>query len=163
MRTHVLYTPVALMLAWALAAAPAAAQTTVKDAWVRGTVPQQSATGMFAHITSATGGRLVAVTSPVARVVEIHEMSMQGDVMRMRALPGGLALPAGKTVALTPSGYHVMLMDLRHDLRAGDVVPLTLVIEGADRKREMVEVKAPVVPLGAAAPGPAPAPEHHKH
>lgn len=155
MRKHAFLLHAALI--GALVAAPAAAQTTVKDAWVRATVPQQAATGMFAHITSAAGGRLVAVSSPVARVVEIHEMSMQGDMMRMRALPDGLALPAGKTVALTPGGFHVMLMDLRHELKAGDTVPLTLVFEGTDKRRETVEVKAPVVALGAAAPA------SHKH
>ena len=69
-----------------LCAGLAHAQTTVKDAWVRGTVPQQKATGLFAQITSAGGGRLVSVATPVAGLVEIHEMAMDGNVMRMRAL-----------------------------------------------------------------------------
>jgi len=78
--------------------------------------------------------------------VEIHEMSMEGSVMKMRAVPG-LDLPAGKTVELKPGGYHVMLMDLKKELKAGDTVPLTLVVEGADKKREIIEVKAPVKAL----------------
>ncbi len=133
----------------ALAAAAATAQTVVQDPWVRGTVPQQRATGLFAQITSPTGGKLVAASSPVAGVVEIHEMVMDGQVMRMRAMPA-LDLPAGKTVELKPGGYHVMLMELKRPLQAGDTVPVTLVVEGADGRRETVEVKAPVRPLGTA-------------
>ncbi|HSB22017.1 MAG TPA: copper chaperone PCu(A)C [Burkholderiaceae bacterium] len=127
---------------------PSFAQTTVKDPWVRGTVEQQKASGAFMQITSANGGKLVAASSPVAGVVEIHEMAMEGNVMRMRAAPG-LELPAGKTVELKPGGYHVMLMDLKQQLKAGETVPLSLVVEGKDGKRETVEVKAPVRALGA--------------
>jgi len=134
-----------------LAMATAHAQTTVKDAWVRGTVAQQKATGMFAQITSANGGRLVAATSPVAGIVEIHEMKMEGDVMKMKAI-AGLELPAGKTVALEPGGYHVMMMDLKKELKAGETVPVTLVVEGAGNKRETIEVKATVRALDGAAP-----------
>ena len=141
-----------LALAAALLATSAAhAQTTVKDAWVRGTVPQQKATGLFAQITSASGGKLVSAASPVAGVVEIHEMSMDGNVMKMRALPNGLDLPAGKAVELKPGGYHVMLMDLKQPLKDGDTVPVTLVVQGKDGKKETIELKAPVRPLNAAA------------
>ncbi|MFO1273603.1 MAG: copper chaperone PCu(A)C [Rubrivivax sp.] len=132
--------------------AAASAQTTVKDPWVRGTVAQQKATGMFAQVTSANGGKLVSASSPVAGVVEIHEMAMEGNVMKMRAIPG-LDLPAGKAVDLKPGGYHVMLMDLKQQLKAGDTVPVTLVIEGKDGKRETVEVKAPVKQLAASHDG----------
>ncbi len=135
----------------AFAVGSACAQTTVKEAWVRGTVAQQKATGLFAEITSAKGGRLVSVSTAVAGVVEIHQMAMEGDVMKMRALPHGLDLPAGKMVALKPGGYHVMLMDLKQPLAAGDTVTVSLVIEGADKKRETIEIKAPVRALGAAA------------
>ncbi len=142
----------------ALAFTPVAAlaQTTVTDAWVRATVAQQKATGLFAQITSAQGGRLVAASSPMAGVVEIHEMKMEGDVMRMRAVPE-LALPAGRAVALKPGGYHVMLMDLKQALKAGDSVPVTLVVQGADMKRETIEIKA-AVRAAAAAPA-----HEHKH
>lgn len=132
----------------AAAAQGAVAQTTVKDAWVRGTVEPQRATGAFMKITSAQGGKLVAVESPVAGVVEVHAMSMQGDVMSMHAVPD-LALPPGRTVDLKPGGYHVMMMGLKQALKAGDVVPLTLVIEGKDGKRETIEVKASVRALSA--------------
>ena len=145
-----------LLAALAVTSTTAMAQTTVTDPWVRGTVAQQKATGLFAQITSAQGGRLVSASSPVAGVVEIHEMKMEGDVMRMRAVPE-LALPAGKAVALKPGGFHVMLMDLKQALKAGDSVPVTLVVEGADKKRETIEIKAAV---RAAAPAPA---HEHKH
>ena len=128
--------------------ASALAQTSVKDAWVRGTVAQQKASGAFMQITSKQGGKLVEVRTPVAGVAEVHEMAMDGNMMRMRAVPA-LELPAGQAVKLEPGGYHVMLMDLRQQLKGGDSVPLTLVVEGKDGKREVVEVKAPVRPLGA--------------
>ena len=130
------------------AATVANAQTSVKGAWIRGTVAQQKATGLFAQITSPQGGRLVSVSSSVAGVAEVHEMAMEGSVMRMRALPGGLDLPAGKAVELKPGGYHVMLMDLKQPLNNGDQVPVTLVFEGADKKRETVDLKVPVKQLG---------------
>jgi periplasmic copper chaperone A len=148
-----LSTTLALLLATTLAQA----QTTIAEPWVRGTVAQQKASGLFARITSAQGGRLVSASSPVAGVVEIHEMAMSGDVMKMRALPNGLDLPAGKAVELKPGGYHVMLMDLKQQLKAGDTVPVTLVFEGADKKRETVEIKAPVKAMNPTA-----APQH-KH
>jgi periplasmic copper chaperone A len=143
----------AAIAALALAAATAFAQTTVTDAWVRGTVAQQKASGAFMQITSASGGKLLEVSTPVAGVAEIHEMAMQGDMMRMRAV-AALELPAGKAVELKPGGYHVMLMDLKQQLKAGDSVPLTLVIEGKDGKRETLQVKAAVRALAEGA---------HKH
>ena len=138
-----------LMLA--LLAAPALAQTTVSEPWVRGTVAQQTATGAFMQITSTAGGRLVSVSTPAAGIAEIHEMKMEGSTMQMRALPQGLPLPAGKAVALKPGGYHLMLLDLKAPLKAGDSVTLTLVVESANGKTETLNVKAPVKALGAAA------------
>lgn len=122
----------------------------VKDAWVRATVAQQKATGAFMQLTAKADSKLVAVQSPVASVVEIHEMAMDNNVMKMRALPAGLELPAGKAVELKPGGYHVMLMDLKGQVKAGDTVPLTLVFEGKDGKRETVELQAPARPLNSA-------------
>jgi copper(I)-binding protein len=136
--------------AFALATVALAAhsQTIVKEAWVRGTVPQQQASGAFMQITSAQGGRLVAVSTPVAGVAEVHEMKMaDGGVMKMAAVPA-LELPAGKTIELQPGGYHIMLMGLKQQLKAGDKVPLTLTIEGKDGKKETLQVAAPVKALG---------------
>jgi copper(I)-binding protein len=136
--------------ACALGTLPALAQTTVKDPWVRGTVAQQKATGAFMQITATGGGTLVSASSPAAGVVEIHEMAMDGNTMKMRALPKGLDLPAGKTVELKPGGYHVMLMDLKAPLKAGESVDISLVVEGKDGKKETIALKAPVKELGAA-------------
>jgi copper(I)-binding protein len=134
----------------ASASLPVFAQVAVKDAWIRATVPQQKATGAFMQITAAQDSKLVSVSSSAVPIGEVHEMTMDAGVMKMRAIPS-LALPAGKTVALKPGGYHVMLMDLKQPMNAGDVVPLTLVVENANGKRETVEVKAEVRAAGAAA------------
>lgn len=118
------------------------AQVTVKDAWVRATVAQQKATGAFMQLQSAQDAKLISVQSPMAGVVEVHEMAMDGGVMKMRAVPS-LALPAGKAVDLKPGGYHVMLMDLKAQVKDGDAVPVTLVVEGKDGQRQTIELKAP--------------------
>ena len=133
----------------------------VKDAWGRTSVQGQKATGAFMKITAKEGGTLVGVATPVAGVAEVHEMKMDGDVMRMRALPNGLALPAGKTVALTPGGYHVMLMDLKATLPKDSTIPLTLTFKNAKGEQSQVELK---VPVATTAPGAAVgAPAAHKH
>ena len=131
-----------------LAAAASFAQVQVKDPWVRATVPQQTATGAFMQLSSPTDARLVSASSPVAGVVEIHQMKMENEVMKMRAV-SGVDIPAGKGVELKPGGYHVMMMNLKSQVKEGDTVPLTLVFEGKDKKRQTVEVKAMVRPLNA--------------
>jgi periplasmic copper chaperone A len=131
--------------------ATAWAQTTVKveDAWVRGTVPSQKATGAFMRLTSPTDARLVSASSPVAGVVEIHEMAMENNVMKMRQIPG-LALPAGQATELKPGGYHIMLMALKDQVKGGETVPLTLTFEDASKKTFTQDVNVPVKALGAA-------------
>jgi periplasmic copper chaperone A len=110
-------------------AMPVAAATSevlqVSDAWVRGTVGGQRGTGAFMKITARENLRLVGVTSPIAGVAEVHEMKMEGDVMKMRALPA-LDLPAGKTIELKAGGNHLMLMDLKQPLLVNSTVALTL-------------------------------------
>jgi copper(I)-binding protein len=157
LKTQSLGSKLLALCAGALLAATAQAQTTVKDAWARGTVAQQTATGVFMQITSVQGGKLVGVATPVAGVAEVHEMKMDGSVMKMAAVPA-LDLPAGKAVTLAPGGYHVMLMGLKQPLKEGDSVPLTLTVQGADGKKEAVELKVPVKALGAA---PAAGLHHH--
>lgn len=132
----------AAVLPLLLVAGLAQAQVVVSDAWVRATVPQQKATGAFMQIKSPTDTKLVSISSPVAGVAEVHEMAMDGNVMRMRPV-SALAVPAGKPVDLKPGGYHVMLMELKGPLKTGDAVPLTLVFEGADKSRSTVTVQAP--------------------
>jgi copper(I)-binding protein len=142
---------IATALALAIVSGPAWAQVSVGQAWVRGTVQGQKATGAFMQLRSADGAALLGVRSPVAGVVEIHEMRMENNVMRMRAIPK-LELPAGQAVDLKPGGYHVMLMDLKQPLKKGDTVPITLSVQGKDGKTQEIEVKAEVRELGAAAP-----------
>lgn len=146
-------------LGLALAAGAALAQPVkVEQAWVRATVAQQQATGAFMRLTAASASRLVEVRSPVAEVAEIHEMAMDGTLMKMRAV-AALDLPAGQAVELKAGGYHLMLMALKKPIKAGDKVPLTLVFEGRDKKRQSIEITAEARALGAAAP----AHEQHKH
>lgn len=139
------------MLAGSLLAASvgAYAETSVTDAWVRATVPQQKATGVFMKIQAQHDARLVEIQTPAAATAEVHEMKMDNNVMKMRAVPA-LELPAGKVVELTPGSYHVMLMGLKAQVKAGDIVPLTLIIESKDKKREIVEVKAKARALNSA-------------
>ena len=127
-------------------AASAAAQVTVKEPWIRATVPAAKATGAFMVLQSAQDARLVEVKTPVAGLVEIHQMSMQGDHMMMSAVDG-IDLPAGKPVALASGGYHIMLMDLKRQVKDGESVPMTLVFQKKDKKRESLDVQVPVKPL----------------
>jgi copper(I)-binding protein len=124
------------------------ANVTVTDPWVRGTAGQQKATGAFMELSADRKARLVAASSPVAGVVEIHEMAMENNIMRMRQVPG-IDVPAGSRVALKPGGYHVMLMELKQPLKVGEQVPITLTFEDEARQRFSVEIKAPVRALGA--------------
>ena len=136
----------------------------VEGAWVRAAVPGQAGTGAFMKLTARQAMQLVGVTTPVAGTAEVHEMKMEGDVMRMRPVPQ-VDLPAGRTVELKPGGYHLMLMDLKQALKAGATVPLTLVFrdaQGVERKLELKVAVATQAPGAAAAPKDAH--EHmHKH
>lgn len=134
---------------FAAAVLPVLAETTVGEPWVRATVPQQKATGAFMQLKSDADARLVSVSSPAAGVAEVHEMAVVDNLMTMRRL-AGLELPAGRAVELKPGGYHIMLIGLKRQVKEGEEVPLTLVIERRDGKRETVEVSAPVRPLTAA-------------
>jgi hypothetical protein len=136
-----------IMLAIGLVlASSAGAQVTVDEAWVRATVPGQPVAGAYLKIRSAQAAALVAVRTPVTARAEIHEMRMEGGVMKMRPMTR-IELPAGKTVELKPGGYHLMLMNIAKPLRPGETVPITLVIEGRDGKRQEMRVEAEVRPM----------------
>ena len=132
-----------------VAQAQNAAPVAVEGAWARASVQGQTASGAFMRLTAPEATRLVRVESPVAGVAEVHEMKMEDNVMKMRALPG-LDLPAGQTVELKPGGYHVMLMDLKAPLAKGSSVPLTLVLRDAQGAEHPQQVQLPVA---TAAPG----------
>lgn len=138
----------AMLAAGMLASAAALAQVTVQDAWVRGTVPGQTASGAFMTLQSADGAKVVGVSTPVAGTAEIHEMKMEGNVMRMRAVQS-LDLPKGQSVQLKPGGYHVMLMDLKQPLAKDATVPITLKVQLADKRIVEQKVEAKVRDLTA--------------
>ena len=150
------YKIAALALTSLLSGGVVAADLEIKDPWVRGTVPAQKATGAFMQLSSKAGVTLVGVASPAAKVVELHEMVMDNNLMKMRPVPR-LDIQPGKPVELKPGSYHVMLIDLNKPLSKGEVVPITLKVEGKDKKVENVELKAEVRDLTAAAP------MDHKH
>lgn len=117
-----------------------AANVSVTDAWARATMPGQKVSAAYMQIRADAPARLLSATSPVVPRVEVHEMKMDGSVMRMRQLQA-VELPPGKTVSLEPGGLHIMLMNLPKPIAAGDVIPLTLVIESGGAQ-QTVEVKA---------------------
>ncbi|MYZ43933.1 copper chaperone PCu(A)C [Schauerella aestuarii] len=139
----------ALMLAVFAFSGTAAAQSVgqahdivVSDAWVRATVPQQRATGVFMRVTSGKDARLVGASSPVAAITEVHEMVRENDVMRMRQVKA-VDLPAAKVVGFEPGSYHIMLIDLKQQIKEGDMVPVTLEIDvGGGHKSVVLEARA---------------------
>ncbi|HEX2546479.1 MAG TPA: copper chaperone PCu(A)C [Ramlibacter sp.] len=145
-----------LLLAGSLAAAAqSAAPVAVQGAWARPTVKGQDATGAYMTLTAREPLTLVGADSPAAKVIEIHEMKMVGDVMKMRAA-GTLPLAKDKPLQLAPGGYHFMLMDLKAPLAAGSTIPMTLRFRDAAGKDKALPVQVPVS-LSA------PAGHHHKH
>ncbi len=140
----------ALIITLALTSTTLYAQTVeVKDAWVRASVQGQMATGAFMKLKSKDGAQLVSVSTPVAGIAEVHEMKMEGEVMKMRAVPA-LDLPAGTTVELKPGGYHVMLMDLKTALKKDSTVPMTLVFKDAKGVQSTLALKVPVAVMPVA-------------
>ena len=130
----------------------AMAQVTASDAWVRATVPVQKSAGAFLSLQSVQAVRLVGASSPVASTVEMHQMEMRGQTMKMKAVDG-IDLPAGTKVDLAKAGYHLMFLGLKGQLKEGDTVPVTLTLEDAAKKRDTVTVNVPVKPIGYSAPG----------
>lgn len=139
----------ALLLAGLLSPCAAFAQPIQADQpWARATAPQQMVGGGYVTLTSPAGDRLLGASSPVAGRVEMHEMQVDGTVMRMRELADGLALPAGQAVAMAPGGYHLMLVDLKQPLVAGQSIPVQLRFRDAPP----MEVQLKVAPVGASRP-----------
>ncbi len=137
------------VIAWTIAIfssqayAQTPAEVKVEAAWLRATVEGQSGTGGFMTLTANEPLRLVGLASPVAGIVEMHEMKMENDVMKMRALPS-LTLPAGKAVELKSGGNHIMLMDLKQALKYGSNVPVTLTFADTQGKQSSLTVQMPV-------------------
>ena len=137
-----------LLLAAAFSAHAQTAPVTVQGAWVRASVQGQPTTGAYMTLTAREPLTLLGASSPAASIVELHEMKLDGDVMRMRAVDQ-LALPAGKSVELKPGGLHFMLMELKAQFKPGLTVPLTLRLRDAKGAERTVQV---ALPVSAAAP-----------
>ena len=135
----------ALMLMSLTAYSQRNADVDVKAAWARATVAGQMGTGAFMRLTSRDGARLLGASSDVAGVVEIHEMAMEGNVMRMRAIRM-LDLPPGGTVELKPGGHHMMLMDLKRPLAVGEKIKVELRLETRDKKLVTQPIEVEVRP-----------------
>jgi copper(I)-binding protein len=132
----------------------------VEGGWVRASVPGQQSTGAFMRIVATEPTQLVGASSPVAGIAQVHAMKMEGDVMHMRPA-GSIDLPVDRAFELTPSGYHLMLQDLKKPLEAGSTVPVTLVFRSATGVETRQELRLPVAvqaPAGAATGG-----HDHKH
>lgn len=140
----------ALMSAAAFAHEFTAGDLTIDHPWARATAPKAPVGGGYMTIvnTGAEADRLISASADFAGKVEIHEMTMENDVMKMRPLPDGVAIPAGEAVELKPGGLHIMLMGLTAPLVEGETRPLTLVFEKAGD----VTVELKVEGLGGAKP-----------
>lgn len=119
------------------------ADVAVTDAWARATVPGQDVGAAYMNLKSDQAAKLVAIKTPVADSVEIHEMSMKNGVMKMR-MQEALDLPAGQTVKLEPGGFHLMLIDLKKPLKAGDKIELSLSLKDAKGKLTSKKITVPV-------------------
>ena len=146
-----------LILAFALLATPALAHDyklgslEIEHPWSRATPPTAPSAGGFLKIVNkgTTADRLVSVKSTASAKTEIHEMKMEGSVMRMRELDKGLEIPAGGSVTLAPGGYHLMFMQLKEPFKQDAKVPVTLVFE----KAGSIDVELNVVAMGATPAG----------
>jgi copper(I)-binding protein len=134
----------------------------IDNAWIRPAVAGQQGTGGFMLLRSKEGVTVTGVSAPAhVGKAELHEMRMEGDVMRMRAIDT-LAVPAGQTVALKPGGYHLMLVGLKAPLPQGQQVPVTFSFTDAKGKPGKLEVKVPVAVSAPSGGASAPVTEH-KH
>ena len=151
--------PLLALLALLLMALPAAAHDyklgalEIGQPWARATPPTAPTGGGYLSVknTGTEPDRLISISSPAAGTVQVHEMKMEGNVMRMRELDGPLEIKPGETVTLAPGGMHLMMMGLKEPLKQGEKVPLTLVFEKAGK----IDVELVVVAMGAS-------PKHHE-
>ena len=144
----------AACVAVASAALAQSTQLEVNNAWAGATPGKAENGAAYVTITSSTADRLVSASTPVAKKAELHTMSMQGMVMKMRPI-SGVDIPAGQPVSLKPGGEHIMLMGLNQPLREGQSFPLTLDFEKAGPRTVTATVEK------AGAKGPAPAAAQH--
>lgn len=125
-----------LALGWLAAGSQAWAEVQISGAWARATMPGQKVAGVYLRLRSDAAATLIGVKSDAAKAAEVHHMTHEGGVMKMRRVDA-LPLPAGETVALEPGGYHVMLLDINRPLKSGEQVGLVLVIEQSGKRVEL--------------------------
>ena len=143
---------VGVLLAAALAAPVAVGQSVnAANVWARATAPGQNTASVYFDLTSDRDAALVAAGSPVAGRAELHATTVDNGVMRMRPL-ARVDLPAGQTVRLTPGGMHLMLLDLKQPLKAGDKLPLVLSIQSTGSSLTTLKLEAQVRALDGADP-----------
>jgi len=136
-------TLLSLLLGLALATPALADTVKIENAWARATAPGQKVAGGFMDLTADADMALVGGSSPVSRSLELHIMKMDGGVMEMRQIKE-IALPKGKTVKLEPGGLHIMFIGIKNQIKAGDKVPVTLIVKSADGKEQKLDVQAEV-------------------
>ena len=140
----------ALLLSLFLCGAVHAQDIHIHSAWARETLPGQD-TGMVSlSLTSKHAATLTAVSSPACKTVEMHQMSHDNNMMKMREV-NSIALSAGVEINFAESGYHLMLVGLKQPLQAGGKIPLTLIIKTADKRVSKVKASAEVKPFAAQA------------
>jgi copper(I)-binding protein len=148
MKRHLSLAFAGAALACGVALAQPAPTVAVSNVWARATPPSAATAAIYMTLTSPADDRLTGASTPVAGVAHVHEMTMEGTVMRMREIEGGLELPAGKAVSLQPGGYHLMLEHLKGPLQPGESVPVHLTFAHAPP----IDVTAQVQPIGATRP-----------
>ena len=139
-----------LLLSVPIVASAQAAPVKVERPWARPIVQGQDATGAYMTLTAAGSLTLLGAATPAAGIVEIHQMKMQGDVMKMSAVDT-LPLRPGTPLQFAPNGYHFMLMDLKTPFRAGSSIRMTLRLrdaKGAERQQEVTVPVAQGAPAG---------------
>lgn len=137
-----------LLLHGVAAAQPATVAVT--EAWSRATTGAAQTAAIYVTVTASEPDRLTGAATPVAAMAELHQSRMEGGVMEMRAVPGGLPVAPGTPIHMAPGGYHLMLMGLKQPLTIGDHIPVTLTFEHAGA----VTTDAVVAGPGASAPPP---------
>lgn len=138
----------AALTAMAAAAVAQTGQVKVENAWARATPAGAATAAIYLTLEAPAADKLVSVATPAAREADLHTMSMDNGIMKMRALPGGIDLPAGQKVTLKPGGMHIMLSALTGPLKEGENVPLTLTFA----KSGPQQISVPVEKVGAMGP-----------
>ncbi|HEY1228088.1 MAG TPA: copper chaperone PCu(A)C [Ramlibacter sp.] len=154
--------PALAIVAAQAALAQATAPVTVDGAWARATVQGQRSSGAFMTLTASEPVTLVRIATPVAGLAEVHEMKMEADVMRMRAVTA-LQLVPQQPVQFKPGGYHLMLQDLKAPLRPDTSIPMTLAFRTANGEERQLALQVPVSVAAPAGVGAATTHGMNKH